>query len=91
MKRQFERDRSSFLVRRLTAGLAMALIANPLALDVDDAALLTGASQYLLRDSIRNGDLPARRLGRQVLIRFSDLEKWVDGLPPLHSVEERPK
>jgi excisionase family DNA binding protein len=69
----------------------MAVIANPLALDVDDACLLTGASRYLLRDSIRSGDLPARRLGRQVLIRFSDLEKWVDGLPPLHSVEERPK
>lgn len=60
----------------------------PVAYTVRDAAAAAGVSTDVIRRAIHStgadGEippLPARRLGRRLLIRHEDLAAWVDGLP----------
>lgn len=53
---------------------------NPLTVTIARAAELTGLSQDTIRDAVNRLDLPAKRNGRRIVIRYADLEKWVDGM-----------
>lgn len=55
--------------------------ATALSVSVADAARMTSFSQFIIRNAISSGDLPAVRNGRRIAIRVGDLERWVDTLP----------
>lgn len=47
---------------------------------VAEAARLAGVSSDTIRAAINLMDLPAKRVGRRILVRVVDLEAWIDGL-----------
>jgi excisionase family DNA binding protein len=49
------------------------------AVSVQTAARMYGLGRTTLWEAIRVGKLPARRVGRRVLLRLVDLEAWIDG------------
>lgn len=53
---------------------------NPLTVTIARAAELTGLSQDTIRDAVNRLALPAKRNGRRIVIRYADLEKWVDSM-----------
>lgn len=55
---------------------------HPVSVGYRDAALATGLGERTLRSLVNAGRLPARRFGSRVVIRWSDLEAFVNGLPP---------
>lgn len=54
---------------------------KPLALSVRDAAREVGLDPTTLYAAIHKGELPAKRNGRKLLVKVSDLEDWFDALP----------
>jgi hypothetical protein len=60
---------------------AMVLRAQPLAVNITDAAALTSISATKLDEAIRAGTLPVRHYGNRLVIRVADLEKWIDSFP----------
>lgn len=60
---------------------ALVLRAQPLAVNIADAAALTSISATKLDEAIRAGTLPVRHYGNRLVIRVTDLEKWVDSFP----------
>lgn len=54
---------------------------TPLSHSVRDAAVLTSISEWEIRQAINKGALPARRLGRRLLILSSDLQAWLEAMP----------
>jgi len=49
--------------------------------DVNDAAEAAHIGATKIRAEIASGRLPARRVGRRVLIAVEDLRSWIDSLP----------
>jgi excisionase family DNA binding protein len=52
------------------------------AFTVAEAAAAARIGRTLLFKKIRQGELPARKVGRRTLILAPDLEKWISELPP---------
>lgn len=50
-----------------------------IALSVAEAAAACGLSTRTLRQYIRDGELPAARIGARVLVLRKDLESWIAG------------
>lgn len=50
---------------------------NRLAVSYDEAAQLMGVCQKTVYNLVRAGKLPAKRIGRSVRIRLSDLENFL--------------
>lgn len=48
---------------------------TPLALSVDQAAELLSVSPWTVRNAVRRGELPSRRLGSRILIPVAELER----------------
>ncbi len=53
----------------------------PLAVSLPDAVAMTGLARATLTAAIKEGDLPARKLGRRFLIIYTDLQAYLAGLP----------
>lgn len=53
---------------------------TPLAVSIAQAAQATGLSEDTIRDAVQKLQLPAKRFGRRILIRWADLAAWVDEL-----------
>lgn len=53
---------------------------GPYAVSIKDAAAMVGLDPTTIRDAIDKLHLPAKRYGRRILVRVSDLEAWFDGL-----------
>lgn len=53
---------------------------TPLTVTIAQAATLTGLSPDTIRSEINKGKLPAKRNGTRIVIRYADLEAWVDQL-----------
>ena len=56
------------------------------AVSIEEAARLYGLSKSTLRRGIQSRRLRAARVGRRIVIRISELEKWLASLEP----EEKP-
>ena len=53
---------------------------NPLCLPVEDAARVLSISTAMVRKLVKEGKLPAVRMGRRLLIAYAEIEKFVEGL-----------
>lgn len=58
---------------------------SPLTVTIAQAAAHTGLSADTIRLEINKGKLPAKKSGSRILIRWADLEKWVDNLEDVAS------
>jgi excisionase family DNA binding protein len=56
---------------------------DKLAYGVDELAVLAGCGRDKLYQTIRDGHLVARKLGRRTLIKVDAEHRFLDGLPPL--------
>lgn len=50
------------------------------AVSIRQAADMVSLDQTTIRDAVNKRHLPAKRLGRKILVRVVDLEAWFDGL-----------
>jgi excisionase family DNA binding protein len=50
-----------------------------LTISAPEAARLAGVSTASIYDAVRRGEIPARRLGRRVLITRLAFELWLEG------------
>lgn len=57
-----------------------------LALSVDEAAGRAGVGRDKIYESVRTGKLRARKMGRRTLVLTSDLESFLNDLPPIEPV-----
>lgn len=53
---------------------------SPITRTIAQAAQDTGLSQDTIRQAVLKGDLPAKRVGRRIIVKVSDLTKWIDQL-----------
>ena len=53
---------------------------QPLAVRVDEAALMAGMGRSSMFKAIRERKLKARKVGHRTLILVSDLRAWLEGL-----------
>jgi excisionase family DNA binding protein len=49
---------------------------------VDEIAALLGIARGVAYESVRNGEIPATRVGRRWLIPRKRFHAWLDGDPP---------
>ena len=61
-------------------------VPDPLLLSVDDAARSLGISRSKFYGLMRAGVVPTVMIGGQRRVVFSDLQRYVDGLPRQNSV-----
>ncbi|MFM2021653.1 MAG: hypothetical protein RJB02_1361 [Pseudomonadota bacterium] len=54
---------------------------TPLAITIPDAVRLSGCSRSALYEAMRRQEIVAIKAGRRTLIRFADLEAYLDSLP----------
>jgi hypothetical protein len=59
---------------------AVQVIAEPIALNLPDAARLVGLPAWTLNEAILLGNLQARHGGRQRIVMLSELRRWVAAL-----------
>lgn len=52
---------------------------------VAGAAAAVSVSQDTIREAINKKQLPAKRTGKRILIKVTDLEKWLDQLEDVAS------
>ena len=52
------------------------------AVSIEEAARIYGLSKSTLRRGIQRRQLRAARVGRRIVIRISELEKWLAALTP---------
>lgn len=64
---------------------------QPLAFTINEAIELSRVGRTSLRLAMKSGSLPARKRGKTVLILRSDLERWLQDLPPVYSPQPAPK
>ncbi|RYC33880.1 DNA-binding protein [Lichenibacterium minor] len=50
-------------------------------LSVDEACHVAGIGKTRMYELLRSGSVPARRIGRRIIILRSDLLAWMDALP----------
>jgi excisionase family DNA binding protein len=55
--------------------------ARRLTVTVEEAAVLLGVSRSSAYQAVRTGELPARRLGRRLVIPAAALTRWLEGDP----------
>lgn len=53
---------------------------TPITVTIAQAAQATGLSPDTIRKAVNKAELPAKRNGSRILIRWDDLQKWVDGM-----------
>lgn len=53
----------------------------PLAVSLPDAVAMTGLARITLTKAMKEGKLPARKLGRRFLILYADLQAYLAALP----------
>lgn len=58
-----------------------------LAFSIPEAARKSASSRSALYEAIKRGDLVARKNGRRTVILTDDLQRWVQGLKPIHISE----
>ena len=56
---------------------------NNSALSIMEAARILGIGRSTLYGLIKQGQLPTRKLGKRTLILKSELETFIDALPPV--------
>lgn len=49
-----------------------------LSVGIADGARIVGVCEKTIENAIKNGELARVRIGRRVLVRVSDLEKWLE-------------
>lgn len=54
---------------------------NPLAHTIADVCAIAKTGRTSVYESIKSGNLKARKLGRKTLILDADLRAWLDNLP----------
>jgi excisionase family DNA binding protein len=52
-----------------------------LLLNVNEAAATAGVGSTMIRKEIKNGRLPARQMGKLILVTIDDLRAWIDAMP----------
>lgn len=57
------------------------MIASRPTLTFDEACVYTNQSRETLRKRVRSGELVARRWGRKLIFKRSDLDAFLDNLP----------
>lgn len=62
---------------------ALAEATETISVSRDRAAVLVDVSPAEIDRAIARGDLTARKLGRRVLIRYSDLDAWISSVEPV--------
>jgi len=60
--------------------LAIAVVTPPIAVNLNDAARLTGMPSWTIREAILSGALHAKRAGRTHIIQIDELKRWVAAL-----------
>ena len=53
-------------------------MSTPLTVTIAGAAQATGLSSDFIRDAVNKSELPAKRAGRRIIIRWADLQQWVN-------------
>jgi excisionase family DNA binding protein len=54
---------------------------NPMFFDVSESARVAHVGEAKIRSEIKSGRLPARRVGKKILVEPADLQAWRDSLP----------
>lgn len=54
---------------------------TPITLTIPDAVKVSGLSRTTIYEALKRGDLTAVKAGRRTLIRFGDLDAYMDSLP----------
>ena len=55
-------------------------MSTPLTVTIAGASQATGLSSDFIRDAVNKAELPAKRAGRRIIIRWADLQQWVNGM-----------
>ena len=72
------------LAQALVGALEASRVAAPselaakIGITVPEACVLTGLSEKAMRSAIKNGEIPARRIGRSTRLRPGDVRAWFD-------------
>jgi hypothetical protein len=85
----YGKDRLSFYARTRTCAVlngAYEMNAKPkdnwpMAYAVEDAPAVAGVSRTRIFAAIRNGEMIARKAGRQTIIEADELQRWIRSLP----------
>jgi len=54
---------------------------RPMAYPVEDTPTVAGVSRTRIFTAIRNGEMIARKAGRQTIIEADELQRWIRSLP----------
>lgn len=55
------------------------MTSEPLTYSVPEAAVLVGVSTWSMYEAIKRGELPARKVGRRIVVPRVQLEAWLAG------------
>ena len=58
---------------------------SPITRTIAQAAQDTGLSQDTIRQAVLKGEIPAKRVGRRIILKVAELEKWIDRLEDVAS------
>ena len=58
------------------------VLLEPIAYPIKAAAAIVGATEFFIGTAIRNGQLPAKKLGKKYVILRRELEKFVESAEP---------
>jgi excisionase family DNA binding protein len=78
-------------MKKSEGALAASYEARPVALRVDDAASALGVSPRTVWSLVRNGSLPALRIGTRILIPYNDLQDFVTSRADRTGAHVRPE
>lgn len=78
-------------MKKPEGALAASHEARPVALSVNDAASALGVSPRTIWILVRNGSLPALRIGTRVLIPYNDLQDFVTSRADRTGAHVRPE
>jgi hypothetical protein len=63
----------------------------PMAYPVEDTPAVAGVSRTRIFTAIRNGEMMARKAGRQTIIETDELRRWIRSLPTRGRTPENQK
>lgn len=52
---------------------------EPLTYSVTEAAAILGISEWTYYEAVKRGELPARKIGRRIVVPKIQLEQWLAG------------
>lgn len=61
---------------------------EPLTYTVDEVAVLLGIARSVAYEAVRNGSIPAARIGRRWLVPRKRFHDWLDGRDPAEALSE---